>query len=252
MTVGDVEARRKAAQSLRKLAQQYNVERVGDKASKAKVAAMAQSILQGESLTAEDKELTETALAAHAATYATPPSEAEAEEPVAADDVEKPKIWCFRAVQLTYNKIDGDWASTSPGILSALFDRLCDFARELGVLLSAAGISATLERSLATDQHVHAHIYVHSKTPYRRQGADALQPFIFEGIHPHLAPNTASGRDYEGAVRFGHFYVYADKIGTIAAWCCCCCCCCFQLSSPVANRQRRLPVVNARCQSPDI
>lgn len=213
-------ARRQAVQTLRGHAQQYDVERVPDKASRTKVVAMAEAILEVASLTPEHKVEVEAALAAHKASYVTGAAENVGEEEPEApveDDV-PPKKWSFRAVQLTYNKTDGDWAASSPAVLHALFERLCAFARELVVLLSAIGVSVTLERSTAANQHVHAHIYLHSKKAYRRQGDDALAPFTFEEIHPHVNPNKSSGRDWEGAVRFGHFYVFADKIGTVESW----------------------------------
>ena len=33
-----------------------------------------------------------------------------------------------------------------------------------------------------------------------------------------MAPNRASGQSYKGAVDRGHFYVFVDKVGTVAAW----------------------------------
>ena len=65
------------------------------------------------------------------------------------------------------------------------------------------------------DARVHAHAYLHLKTAYRRRGAQALQPFTFEGIRPHVVTNTAQGNAYSGAVRYGHFYVVMDKIGSL-------------------------------------
>ncbi|CAJ1345094.1 unnamed protein product, partial [Effrenium voratum] len=35
------------------------------------------------------------------------------------------------------------------------------------------------------------------------------------GVRPHVTPNTASGKSYPGAMRFGHFYVVCDKKGTL-------------------------------------
>ena len=42
--------------------------------------------------------------------------------------------------------------------------------------------------------------------------------FVFEGISSHLKPNMVSGKSYPGAVHYGHFYVYVDKIGSVKAW----------------------------------
>ena len=65
--------------------------------------------------------------------------------------------------------------------------------------------------------HVHTHLYMHLQKAYRKQGAGALSEFAFEGIHPHVVPNTASGKSYSGAIKFGHFYVVANKIGTVSS-----------------------------------
>ena len=62
---------------------------------------------------------------------------------------------------------------------------------------------------------VHLHAYLHLKKPFQRRGADALRPFAFEGIRPHLEPNRASGKAFAGAIRLGHFYVVADKVGSL-------------------------------------
>ena len=61
----------------------------------------------------------------------------------------------------------------------------------------------------------HLHAYLHVKKPFQRRGADALLPFSFEGIRPHLEPNRASGTAFAGAIRLGHFYVLADKVGSV-------------------------------------
>ena len=61
----------------------------------------------------------------------------------------------------------------------------------------------------------HLHAYLHVKKPFQRRGADALLPFSFEGIRPHLEPNRASGKAFAGAIRLGHFYVLADKVGSL-------------------------------------
>ena len=59
------------------------------------------------------------------------------------------------------------------------------------------------------------------RKPFHRRGRDALQVFEFEGVRPHLSPNTTSGKGYMGAVRHGHFYVVVDKIGTLPlGWSC--------------------------------
>ena len=62
---------------------------------------------------------------------------------------------------------------------------------------------------------MHLHAYLHLKKPFQRRGAGALRPFSFEGIRPHLEPNRASGKAFAGAIRLGHFYVVADKVGSL-------------------------------------
>ena len=37
-------------------------------------------------------------------------------------------------------------------------------------------------------------------------------------MRPHVVPNRASGKAYQGAVNNGHFYVVVDKIGSLWQW----------------------------------
>ena len=37
------------------------------------------------------------------------------------------------------------------------------------------------------------HAYLHLKKPFQRRGADALRPFAFEGIRPHLQAYAVEG-----------------------------------------------------------
>jgi len=214
--------RRKAAQSLRKMAKKYDVERVEDSAGKKKITDMCATILALGGLMEEDRIETETLLAAFLATFG--PAPAPEPEPVAAAAEaevaeEKPdKIWCFKAVQLTYNCTQGDGISTDASVLASLFERLRAFGEQLVTVLSATGISITLEESLQTGTHVHAHMYLHFAKQFRKQGPEALSAFVFEEIRPHLVPNKASGRDFDGAVRNGHFYVWYQKLGTLHVW----------------------------------
>ena len=57
-------------------------------------------------------------------------------------------------------------------------------------------MSATLEESLATGEHAHAHVYIHFGKDFRAKGRGALDPFVFEGIHPHVVPNKANGGNW--------------------------------------------------------
>lgn len=214
--------RKAAVQVLRALAVKYDVERVRDTAAKAAVQAMAAALLAVPALTVNDKSEAEKALADFEATFnaaagaeAAPPDHDMAEAP--AVEPSPDKVWCFRACQFTFNHTLGEWASTSDFVLMGLFQRLCAFAQHLVALLGCVGISVTLERSVKAGNHVHAHFYLHMKTPFRKQGPNALDAFAFEGIHPHVVANKASGRDFDGAVRYGHFYVFCDKIGSLAS-----------------------------------
>ncbi|CAE7333538.1 unnamed protein product [Symbiodinium necroappetens] len=99
------------------------------------------------------------------------------------------------------------------GVLENLFGRFVAYLGRLADQISAEGVSATMER--ASPERVHLHAYLHLSTAFHRRGQDALNIFAFEGVRPHVTPNTASGKTYTGAVRFGHFYVVADKLGTL-------------------------------------
>ena len=134
--------------------------------------------------------------------------------------------WKFQATGLTYNHTEDDWASTDSAVLERLFTRFVTFLRALGEELQAKGLTAKMERaplwSGADAAHVHLHGYLHLKAPFEREGPRALECFAFvdgEKTHrPHLEKNTASGRNYKGAVRHGHFYLAVDKIGSLFMW----------------------------------
>ncbi|OLP89005.1 hypothetical protein AK812_SmicGene29587 [Symbiodinium microadriaticum] len=122
-------------------------------------------------------------------------------------------VWKFMAVQLTYNSSHGDFASLEETVLRQLFSRFLAFLAWLARELKAEGTSATMEK--ASPLQVHLHAYLHLAQPFHRRGRDALHVFEFEGVRPHLSPNTTSGKGYMGAVRYGHFYVIVDKVGTL-------------------------------------
>ena len=123
--------------------------------------------------------------------------------------------WKFKAVQLTYNNASSpEWCSQDDGILKGLFDRFVNFTLNLANQLEATGVSCTMERGTSS-MHVHCHSYMHLQKGFHRRGRDALEPFKFENISPHLAPNTATGKSFAGAVRYGHFYVVVPKIGSL-------------------------------------
>ena len=98
-------------------------------------------------------------------------------------------------------------------MLRQLFSRFLAFLTWLARELKAEGTSATMEK--ASPLQVHLHAYLHLAQPFHRRGRE------FEGVRPHLSPNTTSGKGYMGAVRYGHFYVVVDKIGTLPLdWTC--------------------------------
>ena len=139
-----------------------------------------------------------------------------AQQDAHAPDATSTKVWKFTAAQLTYNATEGEWASTNKQELRGLFDRVLTFARVLEKSLKAEHLSVKMERS--KENHVHIHVYFNLTKAFRAEGPSALAPFTFEGIHPHVVPNKASGGAFAGAVRHGHFYVVADKIGSVFAW----------------------------------
>lgn len=162
----------------------------------------------------------EAAVVAYHASWQAHEAQGEKEEKDEKEETEekKEKEWKFMACQATYNGTTGEWASADERVQAGLFERLKTFALALGVLLNAVGISVTLEWATKTMSHLHAHLYLHLKTPFHRRGKDALEDWAFEGKRPHMEPNTASGKCYKGAVRYGHFYVYVDKIGSVFSW----------------------------------
>ena len=68
------------------------------------------------------------------------------------------------------------------------------------------------------EDHIHLHLCFNSASLFHKRGLGALDIFAFEGVSPHVVPNKASGGAYAGAVRHGHFYVVADKVGTVFNW----------------------------------
>ena len=136
------------------------------------------------------------------------------------DQASSPKklVWFFSAAQFTYNGTTGDWASKDNVVLEALFARFKAFLLTCLAPFVPKGISATMERSTRTDEHVHLHCYFHLSKPFRAQGQNALQSFAFESVAPHVEQNTARGSAFDTAVKRGHFYVYIDKIGSIFNW----------------------------------
>ena len=189
--------------------------------SQGRVQHLARCILDHPDLTEEQRVAAVTAQQGYEATFAAqnarvPGDEAPGVE--AQSEEQTPTVWQFKAAQLTYNHTMGEWASTDEVVLTALWERFKAFGIALAADSGALGVSMTMERSKRTDKHVHMHVYFHLKTKFRRRGRDALEQLAFENIRPHVTPNTASGAAYKGAVEYGHFYVFVDKIGSVVSW----------------------------------
>ena len=210
--------------TLVRLAQANGLGAIAENASRAKVHALAGELLALQ-LSQEVQAQVQSAVDTYKASFRSAPGEGEVA--TVPDDPAQPcpaapkqKTWKFSAVQLTYNSSQGDFASLDEVVLESLFGRFITFLQALARDLHGAGASATMERSSPVQVHLHA--YLHLTQPFHRRGRDALLPFTFEGSHPHVTPNVASGKAYMGAVRFGHFYVVVDKIGTLLLGCYCC------------------------------
>ena len=207
--------RRKLVQKLRQWARGHGVPLVNDNASKASVDTMVDALLGIPNLADDER----TAILQTKSEFDTTwgnSSTTGAQQDASAPDVATTKEWKFTAAQLTYNATEGEWASTNNQVLRGLFDRALTFAKALGSSLKAEHLSVKMERS--KENHVHIHVYFNLAKVFHREGRRALDPFCFEGIHPHVVPNKASGGAFAGAVRHGHFYVVADKIGSVFAW----------------------------------
>ena len=212
-------ARTDAVKVLRAIAGRYGVERVSDNASKAKVTTMSQAILAAGDLTSEDRQAAKDAWGSYESTWSEDQSQGLAQGGIADGGASKAtREWFFHAAQLTYSCTEGEWASKDKEVLKALFDRFVLYMQTMLTELQPKGISATMEESTKTGEHVHMHAYIHFEKAFHRQGADVLACFAFEGIQPHVRPNTARGKAYDGAMRMGHYYVVVDKIGSIFEW----------------------------------
>ncbi|CAJ1441512.1 unnamed protein product [Effrenium voratum] len=74
--------------------------------------------------------------------------------------------------------------------------------------------TATMEESLRSlvAGRLHMHVFMEFK-----QAVDwtSLQSVLFQGVTPHASPCTARGPSVRDALNRGHFYVFADKQGTL-------------------------------------
>jgi hypothetical protein len=209
------------------VAARHSIQRVEKNAGRERVGKLVETLLKLKKLSEADTKEIKEAWAAFQSTYsagATASNTAEAESSAAepkqsnASSKKSTKEWKFQAAQFTYNKTTGDWASHDASVLKALFDRFVQFVLQVGSTLMAKGLSATMEESGELGEHVHLHWFFHSEQAFHKEGPDALSNFVFEGVHPHVAPNRASGKAFAGAVKFGHFYVVVDKLGSLHSW----------------------------------
>ena len=186
-------------------------------ASRQKIAALA-TALSSANLSQPDSEAASAAKSAYDATFEKRPAVALPQYPDTMEEGEtesRQLAWKFQAVQLTYNKeASPEWRSTDMAVLQGLFERFKVFMLHLGSCLHAAGVSVTMERG-STSNHVHCHAYLHLQKAFHRRGRGALEIFKFEDVAPHVVANTASGKSFMGAVRYGHFYVVVPKIGSL-------------------------------------
>ena len=205
-------------QRLNRVARACALATVSDTAGRAKVEKLHARTVAHAGLNDSDRKEADDALAGYCSSFgdalvaavgaAEPPAEARA----------RARVWHFKAVQLTYNCLEGDWASKDAAVLEGLFRRLVAFIQSLFVKLQVKGASVTLEESLQASEHCHGHAYLHMDKEFRGEGDGALDPFMFEGIRPHLVRNKAVGKGFGGAVNHGHFYVIVDKKGTLFNW----------------------------------
>ena len=198
------QTRRAAVQKLRRVAGEYDIRLLPDTAAKSKVLAWVEELLETD-LDDDDRQEVEAALEEYKKTW---PGAQQAEP----QGSQKAEEWFFHAAQATYNCETGRWASKDMQVLEGLFNDLREHTKQLAETLGAIGWSVTLERSLKTDKHVHGHLYIHLRKAFHRKGPRALDCFSFQGVCPHLEKNTAKGNAYKGAVKYGHFYVFVDKI----------------------------------------
>lgn len=89
-----------------------------------------------------------------------------------------------------------------------------DFLAWIGTLEFLRRWSATMEQSLKSEEpgRVHLHVFMEFG-----QAVDwtSLRCVVFMGVRPDAAPCTARGPRLRQALDHGHFYVYANKVGTL-------------------------------------
>ena len=150
-------ARTNAVKVLRAIAGRYDVERVSDNASKAKVTTMSQAILAAGDLTSEDRQAAKDAWGSYESTWSEDQDQGLAQGGIADGGASTAtREWFFHAAQLTYSCTEGEWASKDKEVLKALFNRFVLYMQTMLTELQPKGISATMEESTKTGK------------PYRR------------------------------------------------------------------------------------
>jgi hypothetical protein len=211
--------REKCVKALNEIAAGVDVDRFPSNAGKLKVEGLIAAVRQVADCNgwteADDENVFEQAVLAYNETWNTQGAEGAQGAVGSQDPVGERKVQAFQA---TYNCTVGQWTAVDTGAQAALLDRFEAFALALRLLLEAAGSSITLEWATKDMQHIHIHLYMHLKKAFQKHGRGALSCSVFERISPHLESNRASGKCFMGALRFGHFYVYVNKIGSVLSW----------------------------------
>ena len=202
ITMPDTKEKRAMVQRLCKVGRLYGLQIVPDSAGRSKVEELNDRINAHGAISPADRQEAVEAYAMYMATFQdaiAAAADGAGPAPAASEPLSRKRTWFFSAVQLTYNCKEGDWASKDPIVLEALFRRFVAFVQSLFGVLRIKGASATLEESLQTGEHVHAHAYFHLEKEFRGKGDCALEPFKFEGVCPHLVTNKAKGSSFGGA-----------------------------------------------------
>ena len=161
---------------------------------------------------------TAAAAAAAAAPSAPPPLSPAPPQP---DDV--PAGFRIHAadIQLTFNckswvpagQTVAEWWPISGTSLASSFLKWATVELPLRFREGIAHCSLTMEESLAAGRpQVHLHAQITFKTRIDRT---STKDFAFLGIRPHVETNRARGANVDASRARAHFYVYANKVGTL-------------------------------------
>ncbi|CAJ1346149.1 unnamed protein product, partial [Effrenium voratum] len=122
---------------------------------------------------------------------------------------------------------------------SADFQRIVwpEFLAWLGTLNFLLRWTATMEQSLRSSVEGRLHLHVFTEF---QQAIDwtSLRSVLFRGVTPHASPCTARGPNVRDALNRGHFYVFANKQGTLGPLEC-------KIRVGFSGRQRQVASVKA-------